>query len=81
MIYLVSNVIVSHLAQYSVGFRAGRDRVSEIWACEKTQARQHCFDSKRYVTKQSRATFPLLSVPLKPHFGPFHKSIQIFIQA
>ena len=52
---LGSNVVVLHSAQYSVGFRAGRDRVSEIWTCKKTQARQHCFDSKRIVTKRSRA--------------------------
>ena len=59
---LGSNVVVLQLAQYSVGFRAGRDRVSEIWTCEKTQARQHCFDSKRIVTKRSPATFGLLFV-------------------
>ena len=59
---LGSNVVVLQLAQYSVGFRAGRDRVSEIWTCEKTQARQHCFDSKRIVTKRSPATFGLLNV-------------------
>ena len=31
---------------------------------KKNQARQHCFDSKRIVTKQSCATFALLFVPL-----------------
>ena len=61
---LDSNVVVLHLAQYSVGCRTGRDRDSEIWTCKKMQARQHCFDSKRNVTKQSRATFPLLKVPV-----------------
>ena len=60
--FMGSNIVVSHSAQYSVGFRAGRDRVSEIWTCKKTQARQHCFDSKRIVTKRSPATFGLLNV-------------------
>ena len=62
VIFLVSNVAVLYLAQYSVGCRTGTDRNSEIWTCEKTQARQHCFDSKRIVTKRSRATFALLFV-------------------
>ena len=60
--FLGSNIVVLYSAQYSVGYRTGKDRDSEIWTCKKMQARQHCFDSKRNVTKQSRATFPLLSV-------------------
>ena len=70
---LGSNVVVLQLAQYYVSFRAGRDRVSEIWACEKTQARQHCFDSKRIVTKRSPATFGLLNVH-RPEFSVSHEN-------
>ena len=69
--FMGSNIVVLYSAQYSVGCRTGKDRDSEIWTCKKMQARQHCFVSKRNVTKQSRATFPLLSV---------HKELHVSLQ-